>query len=508
MAADGLLIGVGLLAGVALGPLALLLVPPAVLMLHLMRHDVRYVALAIAIASVLVGAVRGHLAEPIVAIDALQGSTGAIAVVEALPVAGGEFERTVVRVERVQLQGGSWTEASGRVLVYLPDSGPGVSLGDQVFLVWSATPVEHLAPGYAGFVESQRAAATANVWFYSIEQRGNSWFRTVATIRRRTISNLRQAIPGDAGALASGIVTGDDSGLSEAAQVAFRRTGTGHVTAVSGQNVSLLIGFLALWMRPGRRSTRLLTHGVMLLVVWIYVIMVGLEPPAIRAAIVATFMMLGAWSGRRPDPLTILAITLGGMVLIDPAMVDRVGFWLSAAASWALCSSMTTEQVSGFADGALNVARGVMAANIATLPILLWTFGEWSPISLLANLLVGPIMTATFPAAYLLAVISFAPSVVPWFSWIPAIGLDFALAIVDRLSQVMPLLRLPVTGPAMALAIALPCFGTLALISRDGERWRRVAVQEWRHSGPWLRIMASGLVVGIGVGVIAGMLLR
>lgn len=484
MGASGLLVGVGLLAGVALGPLALILVPPAVLMLHLIRRDVRYASLAIAVASVLVGAVRGHTDGSVPTIEALEESAGAMAVVDVLPVAGGEFERTVVRVEQLKLQDDSWIEASGRVLIYLPGSGSGVSIGDRVYLVWSATPGEHLAPGYAGFVESQRASATAQVWFYSVEERGNSWFRTVATIRRRIISNLQQAIPGDAGALASGIVTGDDSGLGEAAETAFRRTGTAHVTAVSGQNVSLLIGFLALWMRPGRRSLRLLTHATMLLVVWMYVVMVGLEPPAMRAAIVATFLMLGAWSGRRPDPLTILAITLGGMVLVEPAMVDRVGFWLSAAASWALCSSITTEQVSGFADGALNVARGVMAANIATLPILLWTFGEWSPISLLANLLIGPIMTATFPAAYLLALFSFAPALVPWLAWIPAIGLDVALVIVDRLSQVMPLVHLPVTGPAMALVIALPCFGMLALISRDGERWRRVAAREWRQSGP------------------------
>ena len=85
----------------------------------------------------------------------------------------------------------------------------------------------------------------------------------------------------------------------------------------------------------------------MILAVWMYAVMVGLEPPALHAAVVASLTMAGSWFGRRPDPLTILALTLGGMAFIYPRMVESVGFWLSAAASWASCSSMITEQSPG-----------------------------------------------------------------------------------------------------------------------------------------------------------------
>ncbi|MCV5427306.1 ComEC/Rec2 family competence protein, partial [Escherichia coli] len=70
----------------------------------------------------------------------------------------------------------------------------------------------------------------------------------------------------------------------------------------------------------------------MIVLVWSYAVMVGLEAPALRAAIVATLTILGAWSGRRPDPLTLLALALGGMALVEPSMVRGAGFWLSAAA--------------------------------------------------------------------------------------------------------------------------------------------------------------------------------
>ena len=482
MGADGLLIGIGLLAGVALGPLALLFVLPLLLWFQLVRHDMRYGGIVVVTVAILIGAARAGSVSDVMTVDALTESTAAIGVVKELPVPGGSFERVFVQIDQLRSGENNWEDAPGGIVVYLPEGGPSVGVGDSVLLHWTATPGDRLAPGYGRFVEGQGASGSARVWSYSVERTGSRWLRTFTNTRRNITLDLQNAIPGDAGALAAGVVTGDDSGLSMEAEQAFSRTGTRHITAVSGQNVGLLIGFLAVWMRPGRRATRLFTHAAMIILVWLYVLMVGLEAPAMRAAIFATAMILGSWFGKRPDPLTILSLTLGGMAVLDPRMVDSVGFWLSSAASWALCSSVITRESSGIMTGMIDSVKGVMAANIATLPILLWTFGEWSPMSLLANLLIGPIMTMTFPAAYLLAVVAFIfPIAVPWMAWIPAIGLDIVLVIVDRLASVLPLLYLPVTSPLMALLVSLPCFGALALMSRDGDRWRSIVAWEWRN---------------------------
>ena len=58
-------------------------------------------------------------------------------------------------------------------------------------------------------------------------------------------SVLRRSAPGDAGVLLSGLVTGDDDGFSPARKNAFIRTGTTHLTAVSGSNLALVAGILA-----------------------------------------------------------------------------------------------------------------------------------------------------------------------------------------------------------------------------------------------------------------------
>lgn len=505
-AGSGLLLGISVLAGTGFGWWALAVVPSALAVLELVQRRLRWRLVVIAVLGVVLGSARAGLAPEPVSMADLATSRAADGIVATMPIASGGPERTIVRIDRIQDAAGTWSDREGRVLVYLPSSGPPVNLGDRVYLLWNATPKDQLPPGYAGYLDSQGVSGSAQVWFVRIEQRSAGWMRHLTGARRAITGLLHRAIPGDAGALAAGIVTGDDSALSDEARLWFRRTGTTHITAVSGQNVALLIGFLAIWFPPRNRSTRWLAHGVMLIVVWLYVGMVGLEAPALRAAIMATLMMLGSWFGRRPEPVTILALTLGGMALLDPGMVQQVGFLLSAAASWALCSSMPTRGQPTILRGLVDMFKAVMAANIATLPILLWTFGEWSPISLLANLLIGPIMTVAFPASYILVAIGFPfPGLLPWLAWIPAIPLDFSIVVVHRLSTVLPLLHLPVAGPGMTMLVALPCFAALSLMSPDGERWLWRIVHAWKAPDRIGRHVLGGLAAG-GTLAMAGIL--
>jgi competence protein ComEC len=411
--------------------------------------------------------------------DAVAGTDQAIGVIARVPVAGGEFERSILAVDQVRIDGEPWQAVEAKVVVYLPEHGEGVSLDDRVFVVWQVTGVPELSPGYATYVRSQGATASAWVYAYSIQAQGPAFFHEVAGIRRDISGNLASAFPGDAGALASGIVTGDDSGMSDDAMEAFRATGTAHVTAVSGQNISLLIGFLSLWLRPTGRRSRVVSHGLMIVAVWLFALMVGLEPPALRASIVATMTILGAWSGRRPDPVTLLALSLGVMAFISPSMTSSIGFWLSAAASWALCSVVPVEAPSGLAGKLTGLLMGPLAASLATLPVLVWTFHEWSPIAPVANAVLTPIMTVLFPLTYLFAVLSFLPTpIADVVAWVPGIGLDLALSIVDRLSRIAPQVHLDADGAQAAVMIAVPALLVLVAWSRDGQRWMRLG--SWR----------------------------
>jgi competence protein ComEC len=473
---NGILIGLSLLAGVAGGLYGFLIVLPAAIIFAIVRKDAYRGVTVIACVCVTVGFARGAMMHTATGAGEIGDSAAATGVITSLPVAGGDSERSTLRLERIRSADGSWSDATGKVIVYLPNQHDGISLFDRVTVVWRASGVQSLAPGYASFVRAEGAIASARVWTYQIEAHGPEVFEHLADTRRSVSDALVNALPGDSGALAAGIVTGDDSGLGEEAENAFRRTGTAHVTSVSGQNIALLVGFLSLWLRPHTAWSRAAVHTTLVLAVWLYAVMVGLEPPALRAATVATLTILGAYSGRRPDPLTLLALTLGVMAVIDPTMPRSVGFWLSATASWALCSVVHVNAPNGLRRQAANFAAGPLAASVATLPILLWTFHEWSPVAPFANAVLGPVMTLMFPVAYLFAGLASIPG--PWgamTAWIPGIGLDLSLSIVHRIATVAPQVHLDGRGMSDAVMIALPCIALLFAWSRDGERWLRIA---------------------------------
>ncbi len=358
------------------------------------------------VACTTIGIARGAVGESDGDPVGLHGTTGAVGTVRSVPVAGGQFERAVLDIQQAQIGSGEWQDRHAVVIVYLPEAGEGVSYRDTISVTWGATDIDALAPGYANYVRAHGATASAWVYAYRVESQGPAAFDAIGAVRRDVSRVLQQAFGGDPGALAAGIVTGDDSAMSDEAVEQFRRTGTAHITAVSGQNVSLLIAFLSLWMHPGGRWQRLLANASLIVAVWLFAIMVGLEAPALRASVVATLTIIGAWSGRRPDPLTLLALSLGGMVLINPGVTSSIGFWLSASASLALCSVVMPDPPDTLRGKLLNLASGPIAASLGTLPILVWSFGEWSPVSPLANAVLGPIMSVLFPVTYAFAVIA------------------------------------------------------------------------------------------------------
>ncbi|HVL26173.1 MAG TPA: ComEC/Rec2 family competence protein [Thermomicrobiales bacterium] len=497
MAADGVLIGLSLLAGVVLGPLALPLAPGMTLAIQALHGRILWSRVMIVVCAVALGAARATLAPAPGALDDLERSRAAVGVIVSLPVSGGANERVVLDVQQIEMPDGAVHTVAGRVMLYTSE-GMAVSKGDRVRVVWSASAASSAPPGYARFLSAEGVSGSAHVWSLRTVERGPAWARGLARFRREISQGLREALPGDAGALAAGIVTGDDSGLSAEVDDAFHRSGTSHITAVSGQNIGLLLAFGALWMRPARRSTRIASHVAMIGTVWLYALMVGIEAPALRAAIVATLTILGTYTGRRADPLTLLALTLGGMVLLDPRMAQGAGFWLSASASFALCSVMPVDGPPSIGRFLRQSVRAVLAATVATLPFLVWMFGEWSPVSPLANLLIGPLLTVTFPAAYVLAFIALlAPALVPVCAWIPGIGLDTTIVIVRRVGAIMPLVSLEASRQAGSLAIGLACAAMLATMSRDGARWARLVAHRWRADSWAMHALACGALIGI-----------
>lgn len=474
---NGILIGLSALAGVWLGWYAVPICLPIIALLLLIDRDFRISLLMACLVFSCVGAWRSDQPAPPETSDLLATSSGAIGRVESFPRPSGDGHRVTFSVSEICVAV-QCIPADETVLLYVAEQNPPIARGQRIRVEWEVTSLPELAPGYRGFVQTQNATAQTRTSNVIVLDAGPHLFTWIASSSKSIGSALTQHLPGDTGALATGIVIGDDSDLSDQVDEQFRATGTSHITAVSGQNVSIILGFLTMWWHPKHTWSRWLFHATLLAVIWMYALLVGLEPPALRAAIVASLAIISSHVGRRPDPMTSLVLTLGGMALWQPLVVHSVGFWLSATASAALCLALPKELDLESKWWWTKIAFGPIVASLATLPIVLATFGTWSPISIIANILISPVITLAFLVTYPFTLIALIfPPLAGILAFIPGIVLDFALVIVDWLAPIAGSIRVDSLGPVAMLVLWLPIACAIWLLSGESNRWIRRAIR-------------------------------
>jgi competence protein ComEC len=498
----GLGIGAAVVLGALFGPVAVVIVPVTVVAFQILHGRRNLVFLSVMVMAVAVGAFRaGWVAQPDVPPD-LAASTGATVEVTSLPRTSRSGESVLVAVREFEFEGHVRSGNGITALVWLPE-GERATRGDTFSVSWSVEPLSMVGPGYGAYLESQGAVAVGRAWWISDRRDGPRPYHWLVGLRERVSTGLQEVLPGDTGALASGIVTGDDSGLSDRARDAFLHTGTSHITAVSGANVAMI---LALWNLciPAGRNRRLLAVQVTIIVsIWLYAIVVGLEPPALRAAVMASLVLLASRFGRRPDLLTILALTSAGMVLWNPGHVRMVAFWLSIVATAAIVMRVPNDAELGGRGMLRGMIEGVVLAQIATLPIILSVFGTWSLTSVLANGLLAPLTWLAFPLCFLLAlVVAIVPPIAPIVAIAPLIPLRVSLEIVGLLGSGMPPLNVDNSGVAGIVVVALPCLLALVLLSADSRRWEPILSEQVRTRPVAFAVAVIGPVTGCLVGIL------
>lgn len=223
-----------------------------------------------------------------------------------------------------------------------------------------------------------RPGQAASVWV-----QGSPAVATAAGIPAQVRDRMRVvAGADDAGWLLSGMTLGLDQGLSEQSQAAMRQSGLTHLTAVSGANCAILIG-LVWWLAGWLRVPRLPRSALCIAVLMAFVAVVGPEPSVLRASVMAVLALLAGLVGGRKAAAHLLQVCVIGLLLVDPWLAFSVGFMLSIAATAGLI---------GLIDRGLLAAA--VAAQVATMPILLAIGGSVGLQSVLANLLVTPLAAA------------------------------------------------------------------------------------------------------------------
>lgn len=459
----GIAAGSAALLGTALGWWgAVIIALLAVLALTVRSSRVPWAVCAVAVAAAVLGAWRGETRTPPAETNhRIPGARSAVVV--TAPVLTGQRQHFTVEPrfdEALTLTGLS------ALVCVTADAVPMVHLGDAVQLQGTTENVADQSMRNRAVASAR--GCTTSLFATSVRVTGSSPSaqRALADLRTRLGAVLRQSAPGDAGVLLAGLVTGDDDGFSSERKDTFIRTGTTHLTAVSGSNLALVAGILATIGAATMGRHRAPWQVVTILGIWAYAFVSGSHAPSLRAAIVATTAVVAFRVGRRPDFVTLILLAAGAMAVVEPRQIESLGFRLSVAASLALVLVLTGLMAKDRTSRLGVVLTATVAAQLATLPLLLPIFGTVSLTSVPANIIAVPLAAVAMPLAALAAVVGLI--------WLPlgeAIAAPAALVAtvligsVDVLGAPKTYISVGVPPLPAAVAIAFAALGVLAVIA-------------------------------------------
>ncbi|MDX6360002.1 MAG: competence protein ComEC, partial [Nocardioidaceae bacterium] len=192
--------------------------------------------------------------------------------------------------------------------------------------------------------------------------------------------------------LVPALVDGDDAGLDPALVDDFRTTGLTHLLAVSGTNLTLVVGFLlvvARWLRVRGRWLYVVGAGGIVG----FVLLARAEPSVLRAAAMGTVALVGLGANGADRGTRALGVATVVLLLVDPGLASSVGFGLSALATAGilLLAPAWRDALGRWLPRWLAEAIAVpAAAQLACTPLIAAISGQVSLVAVAANLLAAP----------------------------------------------------------------------------------------------------------------------
>lgn len=226
--------------------------------------------------------------------------------------------------------------------------------------------------------------------------------------KRSIIETFQKILPGKEAAFLSGLTLGERGEFSKEFSKAMQVSGTTHLVALSGYNITILVwavlGVLTVFLRR-----RIAFFGTVFAIV-AFAAMTGAEASVVRAAIMGILVLIATEVGKMYDMRNALAAAALCMVLQNPkVLVFDVGFQLSFLALMGIVYLKPVlsrwfhmkEKVNIF-SWKENVST-TLAAQLFVLPVLVMQFSSVSPVSLISNILVLEFIPITMGLGFLTA---------------------------------------------------------------------------------------------------------
>lgn len=259
---------------------------------------------------------------------------------------------------------------------------------------------------------------------------------------------VNKFLPEPDSALMNGLLLGLRTQLPEEFKEALKYSGTTHIIALSGFNITIIAGFF-LWMFgaiPRRYGLVMAGVGILL-----FVLMTGAASSVVRAAIMGGIMLFAALLHRQRNLTNAIIVAAAIMVAINPLVLQYdAGFQLSVVATIGLVSitPLVLSKLSPLPTIIKEALATTVAATIAVFPLIVFNFGGFSLFTILANLLVVPLVPITMFVGFITLLIY---SIAPFLSFIGLVSFVFTRVLVNIInffgSLPYAFVELPVISP-------------------------------------------------------------
>ena len=250
--------------------------------------------------------------------------------------------------------------------------------------------------------------------------------------------------------LIQAMLIGDEVNLDPELRRSFADTGIVHVIAISGGNVMMffvLIGWLMLWLK--HRKYRWVQYVIALPLVWIYVIMAGASPSAIRAAVMFSVLALGFVMDKDNNALNQLLATAFILLCAQPGWLYSLGFQLSFVAVLSLIlfyspihrlyrPALRSKFGQWLVKNIWATICGSFAAEVLVAPLSIYYFHNFPAMFLMANVLAAIFMFAVLILGILTVVASFITPVSTVIGQLDIWVVKCFSGIVNTLQQLSP----------------------------------------------------------------------
>lgn len=329
----------------------------------------------------------------------------------------------------------------GRILVKLA-LYPNFKYGDEI--VFQGVIKSPPAGSYGNYLAKERISGLVDFPQAKLEKSGlGSVIKSeLFEFKRRVLDSFQKVLAPNQAAFLAGLTFGEKGKFTSEFKKAMSLSGTTHLAVLSGQHIviisAIILGLLGFLFSPISASV------FTLLIILSFVGMTGFEFSAVRAGIMGTVVLLAKLTGRIYDPRNNIALAALVINLFNPkVLVFDLGFQLSFLAVLgiiyllpALRGLLKFKEEPGFLAWRENFLM-TLSAQLVTAPLLIINFGNFSPLALMANILILLVIPLTMILGFLIGFFHFFSYYLALIlGWLAALLLNYEIFVINLFAKI------------------------------------------------------------------------